>query len=311
MDAAFSVPETALGERADSCPLCGSRDPSRRPVLILQADPLVRLVECRTCGAQSADRIPSQAYLSALYDPRTYRSSLVSEAGLARRCARFIADGARFDADRALSILDFGGSQGALSTAIRDAFLRDGHRGEIRSTVVDIHPGRDTTHQRFLDPTGFEASRERHDVILASAVLEHLPDPASTIRSLLARAASGSIFYARTPWDSPLELLVPGYRVKWPRHLHDLGPDFWEGFMERYGVSGHLIASRPSIVETSFRSAPLRTAMAHLAKLPARLEQAIRSDATARKGRVWRLVGGWEVLIRIDRAPSAGTGSIG
>ncbi len=310
MEAVRTVPEISLGGRAGACPLCGAPDPARRPVLVLQTDPLVQLVECRRCHAQSADRMPTDAFLRALYDPRSYRSSLVSETALARRCARSVVSGARFDRDRTLSILDYGGAQGALSSAVRDALIEGGHRGEIRCTIVDIYPANAAPHQRFVDPETFESSAELHDVILASAVLEHLVEPAATIRCLLARAADGALFYARTPWDSPLARVVPGYRVKWPRHLHDLGPDFWEGFMERHGSSGSVVFSRPSIVETSLRSSPMRTVVAHLAKIPARIEQRIRGIGPARTGRLWRFVGGWEVLIRVGRAGSAQPRSI-
>lgn len=70
--------------------------------------------------------------------------------------------------------------------------------------------------------------------------------------------------------------------------------------MTVFGVSGELLVSRPSIVETSFREAPLRTALAHLSKAPARLENVLRRRGPGPSDRLWRLVGGWEVLIRLS-----------
>lgn len=294
------VPDLALGDRIEVCPFCREASTERRVVLRLQATPPVALVECGRCGAQSADRMPKPDYLTGLYDPKSYRSSLVSEAGVSRRCARAIAAHAAFRPDQSVSMVDFGGSDGSLSAAVRAELIARGHRADVTSTIVDLHARQDGPHHRYLTPAEFEVSTGRYDLILASAVLEHLPDPASALHSLLDRAADGALFYARTPWDSPLHLAVPGYRVKWPRHLHDMGPDFWEGFTELFGVRGTLVVSRPSIVETSFRRAPLRTTLAHLAKAPARLEGLVRRSRIPRGRRFWRYVGGWEVVIRID-----------
>ncbi len=294
-----SVPEEALASRVGTCPICCRRAENRRTIVRLQSQPVVELVECPFCAAQSADRFPLPEFLTALYDPTFYRSSLVSGPGLSARCARSILRATRFDSHRPVSILDYGGSDGTLSQALRRELLANGHRGDVRSTVVDLHPREDTPHQRFIDPARFEKSSEHYDLLLASAVLEHLASPAATIRALLDHAAPDSYFYARTPWDSPLQRVVPGYRVKWPRHLHDMGPAFWERFMTVFGVSGELLVSRPSIVETSFRDAPVRTLAAHLSKIPARIESSLFRDKSSSRERVWKLVGGWEVLIRL------------
>lgn len=294
-----AVPDAALSSRIEACPVCRAHAAARRPILRLQNDPVVELVECSSCSVRSADRVPTAEFLAALYDPAHYRSKLVSGAGLSGRCARSIAREARFDPDRPLSIVDYGGSDGSLSRALRREILAQGHRGDVRSTVVDLYPRDDSPHQRFIDPERFVKSGERYDLLLASAVLEHLTDPGTTIRALLDHAAPDSLFYARTPWDSPLQRLVPGYRVNWPNHLHDMGPAFWAGFMKTFGVAGEIVASRPSIVETTFRDAPGRTLFAHLAKAPARLEDLVLRKRGRDRARFWQLVGGWEVLIRI------------
>ena len=76
-------------------------------------------------------------------------------------------------------------------------------------------------------------------------------------------------------------------------------PAFWAGFMKTFGVAGEIVASRPSIVETTFRDAPGRTLFAHLAKAPAHLEGLVLGKWARERARFWQLVGGWEVLIRI------------
>jgi hypothetical protein len=65
------------------------------------------------------------------------------------------------------------------------------------------------------------------------------------------------------------------------------------------------VATRPSIVESKLAADPGRAIMAHLLKFPARVEGMLSS--AARKDRIWRLVGGWEVVLQrnVDRTQRA------
>lgn len=298
------APEEVLSTPEEICPLCEGSG-SRRAVLRLQDEPRVELLACDRCGGCSADRMPTGEFLASLYDPSRYSSSLVSASALTTRCARALLCEARFAPDRDLAILDYGGSDGALSRELRRQLLAAGHAGRVESTVVDLYPRDDTPHQRFVTPEHFAKSETRFDLLVASAVLEHIPRPGPVIAALLAHAAPDAVLYARTPWDAPLHRCVPGYRIKWPRHLHDLGPGFWDRFLEVFSVNGSTIFSRPSIVETCFAQAPLRTLLAHLLKAPAHLENAWLRPGLGYRGRAWRFVGGWEVAIRLSPSAAA------
>lgn len=298
------APDGVLSAPEQACPLCERSGP-RQVVLQLQDEPRVHLMACEHCGGCSADRMPTGEFLASLYEPTHYSSSLVSESALTERCARALVSAARFASDRDLSIVDYGGSDGALSREIRRQLLAGGHAGRVESTVVDLHPRDDTPHQRFVTPERFAKSETRFDLLIASAVLEHIPRPGPVITALLEHAAPDSVLYARTPWDAPLHRCVPGYRIKWPRHLHDLGAGFWDRFLEVFQVNGSMIVSRPSIVETRFATSPLRTLLAYLLKAPGRLESAWLRPGLGYRGRGWRLVGGWEVVIRLEPSAAA------
>ena len=291
------VDEVALRAPDDACPLCGARG-ERRRTLRLQTSPDVWLRRCPRCHAQSAERLPTDDHLHALYDPAHYSSSLVSASSLTSRLAtRLARDLAPALKDRAPHIVDYGGSTGALSRALLDALQTRGvPRG--RATVVDLFVHDDDDTVRFLTPDAYFSADDddgRADVVLASAVLEHLIDPGDVLRSLFRRARGDAFFYARTPWDVPLARRVPGYRVRWPRHLHDLDADFWDRAPNALGLGDvDVIRSRPSIVETTLRDGGARALAAHLLKLPGRAQARLTPSLRPR----WPWVGGWEVLWR-------------
>ncbi len=296
------VPDDHLSAPSEGCTICGSEAP-RRPVLLLQRSPDVALLACGECRALSASRLPDAAFLKQLYAPSEYASDLLSARAAVRSAARHIVRHAPVPRTPGpLRVLDYGGGDGTLSRAYRDALLADGFDRAIELTVVDHFVDERADREiRFLDVTEFAGLDERFDVVLASAVLEHLVDLAWTSRKLLSLCSPGASFYARTPFEAPLAALVPGYRLRWPRHLHDLGPDFWSGFLQTMGFEGRLLRSAPSVVESDFATRPLRTAIARLMKAPASVEAALLPDRVGGEGRLlWRWVGGWEVVLQVD-----------
>ena len=134
-----------------------------------------------------------------------------------------------------------------------------------------------------------------HDLILASAIFEHIPDAYTVIRQVLACANSNAHMYARTPYVLPLARLIPRFDITYPGHVHDMGSRFWGKFIETFEMKGEILSSRPSIVETTFTRAPARSLLAHMLKAPALLEQALRRRNRPPR---WSLVGGREAVIR-------------
>lgn len=298
---AESVGEADLSPPHDLCPVCGAWD-SRSIHSWLQSAPGVALLACDACFALSASRFPGEAYLKALYAPDHYASDLLSSQRAVTHCGAHIAARIPADPNQHLRVLDYGGGDGALSRAFKVALRARGHRGRIECTVVDYFVDqRSDPEIRFKDVAELAGMTERFDIVLASAVLEHLTDLPTTARKLLSLCETGGFFYARTPHEAPLAAVVPGYPIRWPRHVHDLGPRFWAGFLPQMGYHGAVLHSAPSVVETDFASRPLRTFLAHLLKAPGRLEAFLLRDRVAHEGKVlWPFVGGWEVVLRVE-----------
>ena len=136
----------------------------------------------------------------------------------------------------------------------------------------------------------------RFDVILASAVVEHVPDGYTLLRSLFDRLDDGGVFYARTPFEIPLKKVWADFSLRYPMHVHNMGPSFWNRVPERYAFPLELLVSQPSFVCSGFsRKKIVRTCAAYLLKMPARLEGMLRQQP---KDYIWEWVGGWEALIQ-------------
>jgi len=197
---------------------------------------------------------------------------------------------------RTIDILDFGGGDADVARRIAKCLLGTGAAG-VRILLVDFNAEIPPLHspQISLDRTDRLESveQERFDLVIASAILEHIPHPRRDLMHLLQALRPGGVFYARTPTVVPLLKLLRLVGVRsdftFPAHVHDLGEKFWDGILGQLpaGEAFEILDSRPALVETTFGLHPLRTAAAYLLKAPWRL-----------LGSSWRLVGGWEVFFR-------------
>jgi SAM-dependent methyltransferase len=301
--AGFFCTESDLLAPSTACPLCEFAG-ERPSVLVLQQAPDVHLLSCPSCGGASASRIPTPEALTRFYDE--YYSDR-DESAIAekvtfdqpRRFARHLLRLMPPLPRRELRILDFGGGDGALSLAAGELLLGGGARS-VHIDVVDYYDASPQTpdgvsmrHVRSLDDLG----SSEYDLVLASAVVEHLPAPRRELIRLLSAIAPAGFFYARTPWVLPLSRLLRkfGSRIDffYPCHLHDLGRDFWNrvlGHLTPEAMAFHLRHSATSLVESGFSDAFFRTLAAYTLKAPSRVLPS------------WPYVGGWEVIIeRIPR----------
>jgi len=212
----------------------------------------------------------------------------VTFSNAARFAAHVVRGLPRYAFSSSVRILDYGGGDGTLSRLVAERLIADGRTACADVTVVDFSQREaersGTITVRFQLPD--QPIEDSHDVVLASAILEHVPDLHPLLTRLHDAIAAGGFFYARTPWAVPLKEIVPRLDLVYPAHVHDLGRPFWDHFPERFGWRVRVLASRPSLVAAGVREGPLRALAAAAMKWPARLI------------RHWALVGGWEVLMQ-------------
>ena len=197
-------------------------------------------------------------------------------------------------------LLDFGGGDGTLAHAIAQRLIAGDPDRRVDITLVDYQPPAfdDEARIRFTHHQRLESVAGLHDLILASAILEHIPGVHDVFHKLFSLSAPGGYFYARTPYIVPLCRIFRRMDVTFPAHVHDMGAEFWNRLGETFGLSATVIASRPSVIESSLTCQPMRAIAAYLMKMPARLEAAIRQNAA--KDPWWKLVGGWEIVLRFN-----------
>jgi 2-polyprenyl-3-methyl-5-hydroxy-6-metoxy-1,4-benzoquinol methylase len=288
-----------IDDAHEICPVCRSSQP-RRLVHRVQRDPDIDMLECGSCGAASASHMPKsdvlRSYYAEYYSGTSLRHTMHKTERFARHALRAMPD---LNESKPLRILDFGGGDGSLAVAIARLLQAQGNSEPITIDVVDYPEPRDPEDPRI----SIDAHRDLttvdggHDLILASAIFEHIPDAHTTIRQVLDRVGRGAYMYARTPFVLPLARIVPSIDITYPGHVHDMGSVFWGRFIETFGMKGALLSSRPSLVETTFARAPARTLLAHALKAPALIEQALLGHNRPPR---WKLVGGWEAVMRFE-----------
>ena len=280
------------------CPFCGSR--SRKQVGILQESPTVPLLSCDNCHAASASRMPTDEALDEFY--RQYYAdgdenvTFDKPERLSAHITNHIVREWGGVRGRQLVIVDFGGGDGTISVGVAEALVALGAFG-IEILLIDhchtsVTPESDKVVVRICE---FDCLQARSaDILLASAILEHLARPREVMARLFDAMKIDAIFYARTPYVVPLMRLA-GYAGRkvdftFPGHLHDMGRRFWDGVDKHFAVKLKTVSSTTSIVESTFDKHFLRALVARLIKLPSRI---LRNH--------YDLVGGWEVFLkRVD-----------
>jgi SAM-dependent methyltransferase len=279
-----------LMEPGNSCPFCASTE--RIPVAILQEMPEVSLLYCRTCHGASASRMPKpkalEEYYSHYYDDKEEKITLDTPDRMACHIQRHAGPSMGNLIGQEVSILDYGGGDGSISIRLAQKLLKQG-AGKVSIALVDYDRRILISRPESLD----EIPEQSMDLVIASAVIEHVPEPRQILGRLFSSLKQGGVFYARTPYVTPLSKLTKVFGVRfdftYPAHVHDLGARFWNNIPNMLPLTGkyRIIRSTPSIVETSFGQHFLRTLVAHMLKMPGYVFK-----------ESYGLVGGWEVFIQ-------------
>jgi len=278
--------------KVQSCPYC--REKSSKIEFSLQIDPEILLMTCTHCGLSYASRMPRletlKEYYSNYYDSKV-KMTTDHPNKIARYILSFIPDGA----NKVTSILDVGGGDGSIAIEIANQI---NPFDSISITIVDPNYNSNKNLNTNFNIFSFNDINElqgndSYDLIIASAILEHIPDLSGTIDRIFSLLNSNGVLYIRTPYVVPLITLLHKLNIfidfTYPGDLYDMGPVFWDTLIEdkkaEYSLS--ILASKPSSVETSFLNHPLRTFMAFICKSPWYLFS-----------KNYPYVGGWEILIR-------------
>ncbi len=276
-----------------ACPICGYTG-NRRPVIALQDTPPVHLLEC-LCGCSSASQMPRDEVLREYYKGYYAAKDGTATFDGSDRFAGHLFRSLGVAPKNTIRILDFGGGVDAVvSRSLARRFIQRGTRS-VEITLVDYNAscprewGAITVDCYQSVPEATPSSG--FDIVVASAIVEHIPYPRDIMLRLLNSLGVDGRAYFRTPSMSSIikAAALFGMRIDFtfPAHVHDMGQPFWENVLATLGVSSafRLTRSQPSIVETEFLAHPTRTVIAHAFKWPWFVLR-----------RHYSMVGGWEAV---------------
>ena len=281
------------------CPICLA-EVSRKPVCALQREPDLFFLECPRCRGCAASQMPKpevlRKYYEIYYDEKKFGVTIGKRAKILAR--NIIRELSTVKNRPVLRILDLGGGDGTVSHLIGLGFVSTSLYSKVEITVVDEFIPL-TTH----DPRISIANKEdlsdvtgQFDLLMASAVAEHIPHLNGALQSLFSRASPGAIFYARTPYLVPIAITLENVDLGYLGHVHGLGAPFWNRAIDTFNLNATIIASRPSLVSTGLFEDPVRTVIAHSLKFPSLVEISLRR--TGKPNPWWRWVGGWDILLK-------------
>ena len=208
------------------------------------------------------------------------------------RFARHIASFIR-EPRRDMAITDFGGGDGNMAYSVAQILANRGCSSIAISVIDHVACVVSRDPRIAIETQRPGAAIPGSDIIIASAVLEHLTNPLEALAQLFRALGRDGLLYIRTPavagilkWATacgrPLDFTFPA-------HLHDFGQRFWENILRLIpdGREFEVLHSAPSLVETDFCHHPWHTVAAHVAKAPWHV-----------LGRRYTLVGGWEIVFQ-------------
>ncbi len=182
-----------------ACPICnGSAKKRVFPYATVFAGSHFNYLLCGGCSSVFVDPIPDQVIFASMYAKADYHDchyqdkandDYTASAAILRR---FVAAGSR--------VLDYGCGTGAFLQALRGSGL----------IAVGVEFDNDAAcfaaQQSSCETLSVDQFRQKHDMLLFDAihlgdVLEHLPEPAATLRTLLALLKPGGMLFVQGPLE--------------------------------------------------------------------------------------------------------------
>lgn len=291
-------------EAKTRCPICESTN-NRKKVIDLQDSPHIYLLMCNKCYGISASHMPKKETLNYYYksyyaEQKKEQINLVTFHNMKRFAKHLLKyiNISDFSEERKIRILDYGGGDGTLSIMIAQDIIKRLEFLTVDILLIDYNKEINFKSDKiqFSYSDQLSDAHEKFDIVICSAVLEHITELHEVLNDLFKLVSEKGYFYARTPYITPFMKIIKNIDFTYPAHVHDLGPMFWNNIINTFSLKAKIILSRPSINETQLSRAFFRTLAAFIFKFPAYIETTIFKN---RKSPIWKFVGGWEFILKM------------
>lgn len=265
----------------------------------------VHLLRCEQCGAITFSRILKSELLSQCYNDKDYYASFQKQGSsevtfseidrIVKRIANPIMK-EHFLNRGHISILDFSGGSGEITVKLAEYLIQSGACSTAEILVVDYNSNLYQNHGSNITISHafpLESVKKQFDLVIASAIIEHIPEAGKTVRELFTLTKTDGYLYFRTPYMYPTYHFLKRFgfslNLLYPEHIWDFSEEWWEHAAENCGYEQNdiqILLSRPSIVCKSLRYEFLGAMAAYLLK------------ALWYLCHKWNLVGGWEIYFK-------------
>lgn len=289
---------------SERCPICLSKN-QRKKIFKNQRSPDIYFLKCFHCYGVSASNMPKKTVLEDFYNTyyqNTNNEKLITFDSIKKFSFHILKyiDIKEYENIPYISILDFGGGDGSLSISLAKEINKKHPKLKIDILIVDYIKKEDYTQDNIevKYSNNLHSLIRKYNIILASAIIEHIPDLNPILTQLNKLLKENGYFYARTPYVIPFVKLKLPVNITYPGHVHDLGYDFWNNYNKTFNLSWSIIISQTSIVETDFNKHFFRTLIAYILKLPNKIELFFNKN---KKKIIWNYIGGWEIVLKNNK----------
>jgi SAM-dependent methyltransferase len=238
-----------MPQALSSCTLCSSG-------LFQRLDPSIALCKCRACGLIFRNPRPTLGEIKEYYSrDAQYDSWLAAEKGRDAMWRRRLRKIVRHRGDG--SLLDVGSGIGQFLQVARKTFRVEGT--EVSESALQIGANRYglALYRGSLEEISDTVLRERRfDIVTLFHVLEHVPDPATTLASCAQLLVDGGLLVVAVPndidcWKPLLKNLLRFLGVKRSRSHGMFGLQKLE--LDKPGSEIHLSHFTPSVLQAALR----------------------------------------------------------
>jgi 2-polyprenyl-3-methyl-5-hydroxy-6-metoxy-1,4-benzoquinol methylase len=210
----------------------------RKYYATINKDLNIHYLQCENCFAISASHYVKSNVLDKYYEQYYKLRQHISDVLLTMDdyigFAKHITSHLSLEKEN-IKILDFGGGCGLISYNIANELLKKGIVKQVdilvvdyeENTVVSSNPNIAISSEKKLSD-----DCETFDLVIASAILEHIFFVEDTYRKLFQCVANKGYFYIRAPYLMPIykSCMMAGIKIDslYPEHVHDFSKRFFE-----------------------------------------------------------------------------------